>query len=128
MKQYFQALSVIMAIILFLALSSSLQAQNRVLRVAVIAPSVSTSVEAREVLAKNGWSETSLRDADGVLVVVRSMLYNPLNYSYRSVSDLQRDADTQLNISGDNFHVYLYQMNNDLSVRQLKHASYKARN
>jgi len=101
-------------------------AESRSLNMAVIAPSVSTSMEARSIMREKGWLETNFRQADGILVVVRSMLFNPLNYSYRSIDDLQKDADMQLNISGEKFHVYIYQINDDLSVTQLKHISYKA--
>jgi len=102
------------------------KAQLRGLSVAVIAPSVSTSIEARQVMRRFGWTETNFRNADAILVVVRSMLYNPLNYSYGSIKELQDDADMQLNISGENFHMYIYSIENDLSVNQLKHVSYKA--
>lgn len=46
--------------------------------IAVIAPSVSTSLMARQVLAKLHASEVGLRRADLLLVVVRSSLLNPL--------------------------------------------------
>ena len=99
---------------------------GRGLSVYVIAPSVSTSMEARSIRMKNGWSEARLRQADAVLVVVRSMLFNPLNYSYDSVKELEEDADSQLNISGENFHVYIYSIDDDMKVSQEKHISYKA--
>ena len=95
-------------------------------KIAVIAPSVSTSIEARSIMRRLGWVQTNLREAQFILVVVRSMLFNPLNYSYDSIKELQDDADMQLNISGENFHIYIYQINDDLSVTQIKHASYKA--
>ena len=75
--------------------------------VAVIAPSVSTSIKAREIRAQLKKSEVPFRYAEAILVVVRSSLYNPLQYSYDSVGELQRDADSQLNISGPKYHVYL---------------------
>lgn len=122
----FRVGALIIATIFLLTPLLSHAQQKRGLGVAVIAPSVSTSMEARKILTRQGWSQANLRNADGILVVVRSMLFNPLNYSYRSIGDLQNDADTQLNISGVNFHIYLYQINDDLSVTQLKHISYKA--
>jgi len=61
--------------------------------VAVIAPSVSTSMMARKVLAKLHTSEVGIRHADQALVVVRSSLFNPLMTGYLSVFDLQKDAD-----------------------------------
>jgi len=101
-------------------------AATRGLGVYVIAPSVSTSMEARSIRLKKGWSESSLRQADAVLVVVRSMLFNPLSYSYDSVKELEDDAENQLNISGENFHVYIYSINDDMAVSQEKHINYKA--
>jgi len=101
-------------------------AATRGLGVYVIAPSVSTSMEARSIRMKKGWSESSLRQADVILVVVRSMLFNPLSYSYDSVNELEDDAENQLNISGENFHVYIYSIDDDMAVSQEKHISYKA--
>ena len=95
-------------------------------QVAIIAPSVSTSMEARQIMRKNGWIESSLRDAQAILVVVRTMLSNPLNYSYDSIKELQDGAETCLNITGENFAIYLYEIGSDLSVSQSKHVSYKA--
>lgn len=95
-------------------------------KVAVIAPSVSTSVEARSIMRRLGWVESNLGEAQAILVVVRSMLSDPLNYSYDSIKELQDDADMQLNITGEKFHIYIYQINADLGVTQLKHTSYKA--
>src|SRR5579885_2933634 len=102
-------------------------AAGKGLRVYVIAPSVSTSMEARSIRMKNGWVESSLRQADAILVVVRSMLFYPLDYSYDSVKELEDDADSQLNISGENFHVYIYSIDDDMKVTQEKHVSYKAK-
>jgi hypothetical protein len=95
-------------------------------KIAVIAPSVSTSIEARSIMYQNGFVYSDFRNADGILVVVRSMLWYPLYNNYDSVSDLKRAADMQLNIVGTNFHVYLYSFNNDLSVTQVYHDYYQA--
>jgi hypothetical protein len=102
------------------------QTGSRGIKVATIAPSISTSMEARAIRQRLGLIEVRLRDADAILVVVRSMLFDPLDYSYQGVRDLQRDAEGQLNIAGENFHIYFYQINDDFSVTQLKHSSYKA--
>lgn len=103
------------------------QIQTPALRVVVIGPSVSTSMEARAVLARLRWSETkNWKTADGILVIVRSALPLPLRSSYESVCDLKQDADHQLNIAGPNFHVYLFDLNDDLSVVQKAHQSYEA--
>jgi len=83
-------------------------------------------MEARSIISKQGWVETSLRNADAVLVVVRSMLYYPLSSSYRRFDELERDAEMQLNISGENFHVYIYNLDERLRPTELKHVSYKA--
>jgi hypothetical protein len=48
--------------------------------VAVIAPSVSTSMKAREIRMRLGWTEVQPKQADNVLVVVRSALFDPLSY------------------------------------------------
>lgn len=98
---------------------------GRGLSVYVIAPSVSTSIEARSIRRKNGWSESRLRQAGAILVVVRSTLSNPLDYSYDSVKELEDDADSQLNIAGGNFHVYIYSIDEDMEVSREKHISYK---
>ncbi len=100
---------------------------QRGLSVAVVAHSISTRVEARKVLARQGWTETTnLRQADGILVVCRSGLNWPLNDSYRSFKELNDDADSQLNISGSNFHIYVYKLNNDLSVEKVAHQRFPA--
>jgi hypothetical protein len=92
----------------------------------LIAPSVSTSMEARSIMQTKRWTESNLRQANAILVVVRSMLFNPLSYSYGSVKELQDDAENQLNISGENFHVYVYSLDDNLAVNQQSHISYKA--
>jgi hypothetical protein len=99
---------------------------GRGLRVYIVAPSISTSMEARSITMKKGWIESNLRQANTILVVVRSMLFNPLSDSYDSVKELQDDAESQLNISGENFHVYIYSIGDDMNVSQEKHFSYKA--
>jgi hypothetical protein len=94
--------------------------------VAVIAHSVSTSIKAREIRTQAGWYEVPPKRADFVLVVCRSMLFNPLSSSYRSYGELDEDAENQLNISGSNFHLYVYAINDDLSVTQVQHESFEA--
>lgn len=94
--------------------------------VGVIAPSVSTSIKAREIRAQLRKREVPLRYAEVILVVVRSSLFNPLKYGYDSVCELQKDADNQLNISGPKFHVYLYSMDDNLRVTQISHTSFEA--
>jgi hypothetical protein len=99
--------------------------EPRNLSVAVIAPTLATSSEARAILARQGWHESSLKRADAILVVVRSNLYDPLEFSYQSTVDLRKDADSQPNISGESVHIYLYSVDDRLGVSQLKHNSHK---
>jgi hypothetical protein len=96
---------------LLIVITSAVAAQVApAVNVAVIAPSVSTRMEAGSILARLGRHETALRDASGILVVVRSMLFNPLSSSYDSIKELQEAAESQLNISGENFHIYIYSL------------------
>jgi hypothetical protein len=108
------------------ALVLSIPAQaDRTLSVAVIAHSVSARMEAQEVLRRQGWTETTnIGQADAILVVCRSGLIFPLRSSYDSIKELDDDANSQLNISGSNFHIYLYRINVDLSVDEIKHIHY----
>lgn len=116
----------LVALLVATALSSPAHAE-RGLNLGVIAHSVSTRMEAREVLRAQGWTETrNLRQADGILVVCRSGLTWPLNRYYSSIGELDNDANSQLNISGSNFHIYVYRINNDLSVNKVKHVHYPA--
>lgn len=120
------SLAVFASSVFFAAMHQTAYAQ-RGLSVAVVAHSISTRVEARKVLAQQGWTETSnLRQADGILVVCRSGLNWPLNDSYRSFKELNDDADSQLNISGSNFHIYVYKFNDNLSVEKVAHKSFPA--
>ena len=93
----------------------------------VIAKSVSTSMEARSIAASQGWQVVPLRQADYALVVVRSSLDYPLSGSYESVFELEEDADNQLNISGPNFVVYLFSLDDNLRPTELDRVSYPVR-
>ena len=91
----------------------------------VVAPSASTKLEARRMLRVCRWADTSVvRDADLVLVVVRSSASEPLSPSYDSLKWLRDAAASQLNDSGAQFHVYLYTIRQDLSFLQSSHRSY----
>jgi hypothetical protein len=65
-----------------------------------------------------------VRDADVVLVVVRSSGSDPLEPSYDSLKWLQDAASSQLNESGAQFHVYTFTIRQDLSFLQSSHLSY----
>ena len=93
----------------------------------VVAPSASTRLEAQRMLRGCRWADTTaLRDADLVLVVVRSSGTLPLASSYDSLKWLRDAASGQLNESGAQFHVYLYMIREDLSLLQSSHQSYDA--
>ena len=89
------------------------------------APSPSTQREAGRILRFCRWSDTSVvRDADALLVVVRSSGSHPLSPSYDNFKWLRDDASSQLNESGPQFHVYLFLMRPDQGFRQSVHRSY----
>lgn len=100
--------------------------QKAITEVAVIAPSVSTSIKAGEVRRKMNWQEVAPKDADYILVVVRSALYFPLQISYDSYGELKDDAENQLNISGSNYHIYLFYLEEELNVTEVDHKYYEA--
>lgn len=99
----------------------------RGLNVAIIAPSVSTSMEAQRIRRQLSLYEVPFKEAEAILVVVRSGLTFPLRDEYDSVKELREDAERQLNISGDEFHLYLYDLRDDLSVASVAHRHYPAR-
>lgn len=91
----------------------------------VVAPSAGTLREARRMLRICRWSDTTaVRDADFVLVVVRSSGSEPMEPSYDSLKWLRDAANSQLNESGAQFHVYLFAIRQDLSLLQTSHHSY----
>ena len=94
----------------------------------VIAHSISTRSEARLVMQKQGWGQaTNPAQASGILVVCRSGLSYPLNSSYKNIKELDEDADSQLNISGSNFHVYIFNLNGNKTVSEAQHIYYPAK-
>lgn len=118
--------TVLIGSLFFVASPQSAFAQSG-LSVAVVAHSVSTRIEARKVLARQGWAETTnLRQAAGILVVCRSGLNWPLSDSYSSFKELDDAANSQLNITGSNFHIYVFKLNDNLSVDKINHRSFPA--
>lgn len=81
---------------------------------------------ARRILSQLQLSETPLKRADQVLVVVRSSLNDPLSYSDETVCELKKDAEDQLNIAGPDFHIYVYNVDDALRVSRLSHRSFPA--
>ena len=78
------------------------------------------------VIARQGWTQGKMKTADAILVVVRSSLSLLLRSSYDFIGELKEDADRQLNISGQKFHIYLYQLGDDLECTELKRISCEA--
>jgi hypothetical protein len=95
-------------------------------QVYVIAESVSTGMEARRILSRQRWTAVPLRRAQFALVVVRSELEMPLMGVYSSVGELKQDAEMQLNISGSNYVVYIFALDDDLRPTELKRIAYPA--
>ena len=101
---------------------------QRGLNVYFIAHSISTRVEGKSIIRKNGWNiVTNPRDANLILVVCRSGLYYPLSSSYRSIKELDEAADGLLNITGDNYHLYKYSISGNGSVSETRHKYYEAK-
>lgn len=90
-----------------------------------IAPSIATGVEARKAISRFKWAETlDPAKADAILVVVKTFgLRFPLNGSYRSLEELDRDADGQMNITGGIVHLYLFAASLG-AIREIAHMSY----
>ena len=83
-------------------------------------------MEAREAISRFKWQETSdPAKAEAILVVVKTFgLRFPLNQSYRSLKELRRDADDQMNITGEIVHLYLFAENRE-AISEIAHMSYK---
>lgn len=93
----------------------------------VVAPSASTAAEARKIMRFCRWADTTaLRDADMVLVVVRSSGSTPLASFYDSLKWLRDEATSQMNDSGAQFHTYLYSIRKSLALDEANHRSYDA--
>ena len=117
---------IVMISIAFLIFSNVSFSQKGITEVAVIAPSVSTSMKAREVRYQMKWQEVSPKCVDYILVVVRSGLSYPLQMNYDSYGELKDDAENQLNISGSNYHIYLFYIEKDLSVTEVDHKYFES--
>jgi len=116
----------------FLFLATMLTTNNAMagtsmfVKVAVITHSVSTSIVARDICRRARWSVVKPREAEFVLVVCRSELLDPLNISYESFRKLDDAAKSQLNIAGSIYHIYTFQVNDDLSLKETSHRSFRA--
>jgi hypothetical protein len=119
------AIAVAFALLMLTAVTTGARAAGE--KFFVIAESVSTSMEARRIIRQQRWQEAPLRQAEYVLVVVRSSLMMPLIGIYDGIGELQRDAENQLNISGPNFVVYIFRLDDNLRPTELKRVNYPAR-
>jgi len=91
----------------------------------LVAPSASTMAEARRMLRFCRWTDTTaVRDADAVLVLVRSSSSEPMASQYDSLKWLRDAANSLPNEAGAQFHVYLYRIRPDLTFMQLSHRAY----
>ena len=113
-------------LVAFLALQTARAGDGGIDQVAVIAHSVSTSMMARQILFRAGWRAVAPRKAQFVLVICRSELLNPLDAAYKSFKDLDRAAALQLNIAGSLYHLYVYRINEDLTLTAWTHRSCRA--
>lgn len=95
---------------------------ERGLSVAVIAPSISARTAAHETLWNLGWTETkNLGQAEAVIVACNSNESWPLNNTYNSINELESDALLPANASGSDTHIYVYKINADMSVDEIKY-------
>lgn len=95
---------------------------ERGVSVAVIAPSGAALSAAKEALWSLGWTETkNLGQADAVVVACKSNENWPLNNTYSNIKELESDAMQQANIIGSDTHIYVYKINADMSVDEIKY-------
>jgi len=93
----------------------------------VVAPGAVAQREARQMMRFCRWTDTSvLRDAEFVLVLVRTSDSRPLAPSYASLKWLRESASSQLDETGAQFHAYVYTIRSDLSLVQWSHRSFDA--
>ncbi|GMV36120.1 MAG: hypothetical protein AMXMBFR61_06280 [Fimbriimonadales bacterium] len=120
--------AIVLATLLALVVSPLDAQVMRGSRMTVIAPSTAAREVARQVMRQSGWSDAKPKQADGVLVVVRSSMYNPLFTSSRSCfCDLRRNAERQPSLSGSKYHIYVYRLNDDLTVTEVRHTTRDAK-
>jgi hypothetical protein len=89
--------------------------------VAVIAPNYYAREVADDLLRQKHVTETTLKHADAVLVVLRSTLLNPLRTSYSCPCDLRRETSARAAFTGQKVHLYVYAVDDNLRVRRVAH-------
>ena len=96
--------------------------------VAVIAPSNAARSAAQDALWNFGWTETKDFDlADAIVVACKSNENWPLNNTYSSIKELEIDAMLPANAIGSDTHIYVYKINADLSVDEIKYVHLPAK-
>lgn len=98
------------------------------LNVIVIAPSVSTSAIAREIVRRYKMNIVDPSRTNHALVVVRSNIQYPLSEHYGHASQVIQDAGIQLNIAGKLAHVYVFKVNDNMSASSVVHYFFDASN
>ena len=95
---------------------------ERGVSVAIIALSGAARSAAQEALWNLGWTETkNLGQADAVVVACKSNENWPLNNTYSSIRELESDAMQPANAIGMDTHIYVYKINADMSVDEIKY-------
>ncbi len=90
--------------------------------VAVIAPSNAARSAAQDALWNLGWTETKdFNLADAIVVACQSNENWPLNTTYGSIKELESDAFLPVNTIGSDTHIYIYKINADMSVDEIKY-------
>jgi hypothetical protein len=100
--------------------------QDKPLNVAIIAPSASTAVKAGELIALDHLNEVDASAAEAYLVVTRSDLTYPLSSFYSDERGLRGAVESQFNSSGSFYHMYLYAVNRDASLTEIRHTVFSA--
>jgi len=116
----------LLAFLIVMCLVAATYAQNA--SVIVVAPAGNnhaTNMEAQSVMRANNWTQGyDPRQSDGVLVAVRSSRFWPLADQYENLDTVRNAAEWNEQHDGYSFHVYLYQINQDLSLSQIAYESY----
>ncbi len=92
--------------------------------VAVITHSISTYLEALNILEYMYWKEVPPDKNAYILVVCRSDKDNPLGIYYDSLEELSAAAEILPNQSADRFHIYFYKFTADSTLKQFYYDSY----
>jgi hypothetical protein len=89
--------------------------------VAVIAPNYYAREVADDILQQKHVTETRLKHADAILVVLRSSLGSPLRTFYDCPCELRKETSARAGFAGQKTHVYVYAVDDNLRVRRVAH-------